>query len=189
MSARHTPATSASNKRPCRNSRTSALWAGKTPINPCLHGYRSPSPHRGTAPPTNLIGAEGRRTAPLRTPAGARERTPPPPPVSNPYTTPHLPEATELFGAGSGGCGGVRVGVRATAAARCAQSAPMRASPLITPLHVPSHHVLQVRPTRTHPAPLPQLKSTDRRQQKQQDERKVPISIDRFRLDQQEHGC
>ena len=89
---------------------------------------------RGTAPPTNLAGAGDRRTSPFRTQAGAGERTPPlpPPPVSNPGTTPHLPEAAELAGAEPGGAGGVRVGEGAAAAARCAQSAPTRASPPTT---------------------------------------------------------
>ena len=58
------------------------------------------------------------------------------------------------------------------------------------PFHsVPSHHEPEVRSTRTHPAPLPQLESIGRRQRQYRDERKVLVSTDHFRLDLQRHGC
>ena len=115
------------------------LWAGRTHTNPCPHGNRPPLSLGGTAPPTNLAGAENLRTVPLRTQAGAGERTPllPPSPVSNPNTTPRLPGAAKLAGAGPGGGEEVRIGAglaAAAAAARCAQSAPTRASLPTTPL-------------------------------------------------------
>ena len=102
-----------------------------------LHGNRPPPPLRGTAPPTNSDGAGDRRTALLRTRAGAGKHTPPllPPPVSNPGTTPHLAEAAELAAVEPGGPEGVRVGAgAAAAAARYAQSAPTQASPPTTSL-------------------------------------------------------
>ena len=59
-----------------------------------------------------------------------------------------------------------------------------------SPFHsVRSHRVPQVRSTRTHPAPLPQLESIGRRQWQYRDERKVPVSTDHSRLDLQRHGC
>ena len=54
---------------------------------------------------------------------------------------------------------------------------------------VASHHVPQVRSTRTRPAPLPQLESIGRRQRQYRVERKVPVSTNHFSLDQQRHGC
>ena len=78
---------------------------------------------------------------PSRRAEGSAHRTPPP--VFNPGSTPHLPEAAELVGEGPGGTGGVRVGAGAVAAARCAQSAPTRASPPTTPLQ----RALSPRPT------------------------------------------
>ena len=106
--------------------------------NQLPHGNR-PLPHlRGTAPLTNPAGAAGRRTAPLRTQAGAGERTSPLPfpPVSNPGTIHHPLEAAELVGAEPGEGGGVLVEegavAAAAAAARCVHSAPTRASQPIT---------------------------------------------------------
>ena len=59
-----------------------------------------------------------------------------------------------------------------------------------SPFHsMPSHRVPQVRSTRTHPAPLPQLEPIGRRQRQYRDERKVPVSTNHFRLDLQRHGC
>ena len=53
---------------------------------------------------------------------------------------------------------------------------------------MPSHHVPQVRTSRTHPAPLPQLESMGRRQQYRV-EKNVQVSLVRFRVDQQGHDC
>ena len=80
MSATHTPAAPTSKKRPCRSSRTNALWVERTRTSQFPHGNRPPSHPRGTAPFTNPDGVGDRRTAPLRTQAGAGKRTPLPPP-------------------------------------------------------------------------------------------------------------
>ena len=108
MSAMHTPVAAASKKRPCRNSRTSVLWAGRMYTNQLPHGNRPPPHLRGTAPLTNPAGAAGRLADPLRTQAGAGERTSPLllPPASNPGTTHHPLEAAELAGAEPGEGGG-----------------------------------------------------------------------------------
>ena len=137
MSAPHTLAAAASKKRSLQELKNQRAMGGKN--SPCPHGNRPPLPLRGTASSINLAGAKDRRTAPLRTQAGAGERTRPlpPPPVSNPGTTPHLPEAAELAGARPGGAVGVRVEEGAAAVAvRCAQAAPMQASPPSTPLQL-----------------------------------------------------
>ena len=44
-------------------------------------------------------------------------------------------------------------------------------------------------PKLTRPAPLPQLESIGRQQRQYRVERKVPVSMDHFSLDQQRHGC
>ena len=110
---------------------TNALWVERIRTNQFPYGNRPPPHPRGIAPFTNLDGVGDRRTASLRTQAGAGKCTPllPHPPASNPGTT-HLPlEAAELAGAELGEDGGVRVGEGATAAAaRCVHSAPTRAS-------------------------------------------------------------
>ena len=149
--------------------------------NQLPHGNRTPPHLRGTAPLTNPAGAAGRRTAPLRTQAGAGDRTSPLPlpPASNPGTTHHSLEAAELAGAEPREGGGVLVeegAGAAAAAARCVQSAPTRASQQSLFHSVPSHHVPQVRSTRTRPAPLPQLESIDRRQRQYRVDRRSRLA-------------
>ena len=135
-SATHTPATPASKNGPCRSSRTSALRVERTRTNQFSHSNRPPPHPRGTAPFTNLDKVGDRRTAPLRTQAGAGERTPllSPPPASNPGTTLLPLEAAELAGEEPGEDGRVRVGEGAAAAAedQCVHSAPTRASQQLT---------------------------------------------------------
>ena len=156
--------------------------------SPCPHGNRTPPPLRGTAPSINLAGAEDRRTAPLRTQAGAGERTPPLPPPQELHPT--YPRPRSWPGPGPGGAGGCAQG-KERRRWRCDvrklhQCGQAHQPPFYS---VPSNHVPQVRPTRTHPAQLSQLKSIGRLQQQYRDERRVPVRSDLFRLDQQRHGC
>ena len=136
MSATHTLAAAVSKKRALQELKDQRALGGK-------NSYQSMSAWQQTAltspwcsPTINLAKAGYRRTASLRTQAGAGKRTLPllPPPVCNPGPIPPLPEAAELVGAEPGGGGGVRVGEGAAAAARYAQSAAMQESPPTTPL-------------------------------------------------------
>ena len=105
MNATHTPAAAASKTRALQELKDQRALGGKDSYQ-SMSGWQQTAPRlRGTAPPTNPAGA-GKCTLPL-----------PPPPVSNPGTTPHLPEATELAGTGPGGSWGGRIGEGAAAAA------------------------------------------------------------------------
>ena len=174
------------------SSRTNALWVERARTSQFPHGNRSPPHLRDTAPFTNPDEVGDWRTAPLRTQAGAEERTPllPFPPASNPGTTLLPLEAAELAGAEPGEDGGVRVGEgAAAAAARCVHSAPRGASQLIT--H--SQRALSPRATSvvnpdTSSATSP-TRTLSRRQRQYRDERKVPVSTDNLKGHLQRHGC
>ena len=170
MSARHKPAAAASNKRALQDFNDQHVLGGKDSFQSLsawqesapIPAWHSPtyqySCDRGSAynPPPDAGWGGGAHPAPSYPPS--------PSPVFNPGITPHLSEATERVEAGPGGGGGVRVGAGPVAAARCAPPAPTLVSPPAILYSVPSHYVPQVRPTRTHPAPLPQLEATGRRQ-------------------------
>ena len=123
MSAMHTPAAAASKKRALQELKdqralggkdsyySMSAWQQTTPTFPWHSSTHQPSWGGGTAynPPPHVGWGGGAHTAPSS------------PPLSNPGTTRHLPDATEL-------AGGMRVGAGAAAATRCAQSTPTRAS-------------------------------------------------------------
>ena len=92
-----TPAAAASKKRAMLELKDQRALGGKEAYQ-SIATWQQTAPHlRGTAPLTNPAGAAGRRIAPLRTQAGAGERTLPLPPASNPGTTHHPLEAAEPY--------------------------------------------------------------------------------------------
>ena len=98
MGATLTPA-AASKKRTMQELKDQRALGGKVAYQ-SIATWQQTAPHlRGTAPLTNPAGAAGRRTASLRTQAGAGERTSPLPlpPASNPGTTHHPLEAAEPY--------------------------------------------------------------------------------------------
>ena len=99
MGATLTPAAATSKKRAMQELKDKRALGGKEAYQ-SIATWQQTAPHlRGPAPLTNPAGAAGRRTASLRTQAGAGERTSPlpRPPASNPGSTHHPLEAAELY--------------------------------------------------------------------------------------------